>query len=497
MNGNATKHEMLAIFRKSGFDLSSEESDRFWRYYELLVANNESHDLTRLTRFDDIITKHFIDSIYVTRLCDLPGSLVDIGTGAGFPGVPIKIVRPEIHVVLAEPRRRRVEFLERVIGELGLEGVEVYPHLVTELSSFRVEGVITRALESVSDTLSRVRHFLPAGGRVLFLKGPGADRDLDAISAEQARDYDMESDRRYTLPGTAHERRLLIYTKKTSTIEVTYRIFKNDADNRDVVITSPENRQFKELRKLVSAEGARKSGRALVSGRRLVRDIAKRPGAEAEAVVVYDGYVERDDAVNSLIKRLSAQRRLFILKKNLYNELDIFGTGAPLLVLPVSDFPEWDYSLPDGCTLLVPFQDPVNVGTAVRSAVAFGVKKIIMLKGSAHPYHPKSVRSSGGAVFGAEFMAGPSIDELADICGEHGIAIVALDRGGAPLSGMKFPQRFLLLPGIEGPGLPDGLRGSAVSIPIGPDVESLNAAVAVSIALYAYTTRKGDQYPPS
>jgi 16S rRNA (guanine527-N7)-methyltransferase len=329
--------------------------------------------------------------------------------------------------VLAEPRRRRVEFLERVIGELGLTARSISA-LVTELPRFRVEGVITRALESVSDTLSRVRHFLPAGGRVLFLKGPGADRDLDAIRAEEEREYAMESDRRYTLPGTAHERRLLIYTKKTSTIEVTYRIFKNDADNRDIVITSPENRQFKDLRRLVSAEGARKSGRALVSGRRLVRDIAKRPGAEAEAVVVYDGYVERDDAVNSLIKRLSAQRRLFILKKNLYNELDIFGTGAPLLVLPVSEFPEWDHSLSDGCTLLVPFQDPVNVGTAVRSAVAFGVRKIIILKGAAHPYHPKSVRSSGGAVFSAEFMAGPSIDELAELCGEHGIAIVALDR---------------------------------------------------------------------
>jgi hypothetical protein len=81
MNGNATKHEMLAIFRKSGFDLSSEESDRFWRYYELVVRTTSPRP-TRLTRFDDIITST-LSIRFSSAALDLPGSIVEIGTGAG------------------------------------------------------------------------------------------------------------------------------------------------------------------------------------------------------------------------------------------------------------------------------------------------------------------------------------------------------------------------------------------------------------------------------
>ncbi|MCU0845697.1 MAG: hypothetical protein MUC76_12315, partial [Spirochaetes bacterium] len=74
---------------------------------------------------------------------------------------------------------------------------------------------------------------------------------------------------------------------------------------------------------------------------------------------------------------------------------------------------------------------------------------------------------------------------------EKGFELVALDRGGASITGYRFPAGFVLLAGVEGPGLPDGLRGSAVSIPMEGDVESLNAAVAASIALYAWRSSVG------
>ena len=135
--------------------------------------------------------------------------------------------------------------------------------------------------------------------------------------------------------------------------------------------------------------------------------------------------------------------------------------------------------LPDGCTLLVPFQDPENVGAVIRSAVAFGVAAIIMLHEAANPYHPKSVRASGAVVFRANLLQGPSIHHLPE-----NLPIVPLSKEGKKISDFKFPAKFALLPGIEGPGLPDRYRKAGVSIPVSPEVESLNAAVATAIALF-------------
>jgi tRNA G18 (ribose-2'-O)-methylase SpoU len=114
-----------------------------------------------------------------------------------------------------------------------------------------------------------------------------------------------------------------------------------------------------------------------------------------------------------------------------------------------------------------------------------------MLREAVNPFHPRCVRASGGAVFGATLLRGPSIDELARLREEKGFELVALDRGGAPIAAYRFPKGFALLAGVEGPGLPDALRANAVSIPMEGGVESLNAAVAASIALYAWRSLAG------
>ena len=154
---------MEQILARAGFELSAPVLDSLWMYYNLIVKNNDDRDLTRITRFEDFIVKHFVDSMYVSRLMELPESLIDIGTGAGFPGIPLKILTPGLRLILAEQRSRRVEFLRMALRELGLEGVDIYPHKVTGHSFFNVDGIITRALASAEDTLSGVSHFLPGG----------------------------------------------------------------------------------------------------------------------------------------------------------------------------------------------------------------------------------------------------------------------------------------------------------------------------------------------
>ena len=151
------------------------------------------------------------------------------------------------------------------------------------------------------------------------------------------------------------------------------------------------------------------------------------------------------------------------------------------------DAPQWMPSdgLPEGCSLLIPFQDPENVGAVIRSAVAFGVKNIILLSESAHPYHPKALRASGGAVLRANLFEGPALKDIPQT-----LPIIALSPEGKNIADFKFPKTFGLLPGIEGAGLPDHFRSHCFSIPIRKEVESLNAATAAAIALYIWSQKQ-------
>lgn len=474
----ASKERMRSLLREGGFALDERAQERLWDYYNLIVEHNEACDLTRIVRFDDFIIKHFVDSMIVARLVSLPASLLDIGTGAGFPGIPLKIIRPEISVVLAEQRSKRAEFLRMVVRRLGLEGVEIYPHAVTEHSYFQVEGVITRALENVKTTLARVAHFLPAGGRVIFMKGPAAEHEIG--NGEES-GYALVEKKDYLLAGTSYRRCLLVFEKKEDTMRKTYRIFLDANENREAVITSESNRRFKEWKKAVSGEGIKDFGITLVSGRRLVKE--RGIADDAAELVLFDGYAEDDRELNSLIEQSVLKNKVFILKKALYNELDVFNTRSALLFTRMEDMPQWDGNAADGCTLLLPFQDPSNVGSAIRSAVAFGVNRIVMLCGSAHPHHPRSVRASAGAVFHARLFRGPSLEEAIAMAG---CPVVALDMQGVPLHEYAFPENFCVLPGLEGPGFPRGIACEKLSIPIAEKVESLNAAVATSIVLYAW-----------
>lgn len=486
------KTAMAQLFQQSGLTLTGTQIDQFGSYYSLLQKHNDELDLTRLNRFEDIVIKHFIDCALVTRLCDLPSPLVDIGTGAGFPGIPLKIMKPDLRLILAEPRKKRAAFLAETVAALNLGNVEIYPHMVTEHSVFDVGGVITRALESVDDTLGRVAHFLPRGGRVIFMKGPAADEDIRKISPSHDADYEIELDRDYTLPGTQFGRRLLIFTKTSSARKTTYRILSQAGETPGIPISSPENATFREMKKLISSDGIKKIGKTLVSGKKQVHETITRHPGLCEALALFDGYAETDSGMNDCIGSFQRNRRLYIVKKSLFNEIDIFNTNGPVLEARTPEIPEWDRTAGEGCTLLIPFQDPSNVGTVIRSAVGFGVQHIVLLREAAHPFHPKSIRASGGAVFAARLSRGPSLAEFAQSVKEGNAPLLALDSGGAPIDGFVFPERFLLLAGIEGPGIPDTLKVNALSIPMSGDVESLNAAIAASIALYTWkASRRG------
>lgn len=204
------------LFNNHGFadKISREQLDLFTRFYLLLMENQKKENFTRLVSLRDVAIKHFIDSIMINRLTPLKFPLLDMGTGPGFPGIPLKIMLgPEKKIILAEGVQKRVNFLKKVREELQLEGLEIIGRNVNSDFVYPVNGVITRAVEDARNTLGNVMNCLQTGGRVYLMKGPNVDPEIELALKTWGEYYKLEKDKAYQIPETPNERRLLIFQK--------------------------------------------------------------------------------------------------------------------------------------------------------------------------------------------------------------------------------------------------------------------------------------------
>ena len=168
--------QMAKMLERSQIKLNQQQLDQLWRYHNLIRRRNQDRELTRIIGFEPMVIKHYVDCMIIGKFFNLPSPLVDVGTGAGFPGIPLKIRYPHLKMVLAEPRPKRVAFLREAIAELGLKNVEVFEHKVSSRSFTQpMKGVITRAVETMDKTILRTSGCLEPGGYLVFMKGPGVD----------------------------------------------------------------------------------------------------------------------------------------------------------------------------------------------------------------------------------------------------------------------------------------------------------------------------------
>jgi 16S rRNA (guanine527-N7)-methyltransferase len=169
--------------KKKGISFSAEALDRFRLYQTLIMEWNQKINLISKADLSRIVTRHFLESIGLFTVFQFPPKhrILDLGSGAGFPGLPLKIVQPDLEMVLVEATQKKVNFLEHVIKTLHLEGVEVASgRIETVFKKIRpVDAIVSRA---VADLAALVRWSLLCikqdGGKLIVIKGRGTDREI-------------------------------------------------------------------------------------------------------------------------------------------------------------------------------------------------------------------------------------------------------------------------------------------------------------------------------
>jgi RNA methyltransferase, TrmH family len=243
------------------------------------------------------------------------------------------------------------------------------------------------------------------------------------------------------------------------------------------LISSRHNPQFKRWLSLLETEGIKRHQQCLVSGKRLGDELLGHAGLKVDEILIPPSTSRME------IQHVSAP--VFRLAGELFKAVDVFGTKGPLLICAVPHLANYDLTLPpNGLELLCPLGDPGNVGALLRGSLAFGVNRFILLRESAHPFHPKVIRGCSGAAFFLTMSWGCSVKELGKP--EHAKWITALDLEGSDLPRFQWPRNIRLLIGEEGTGVPPIPFAQRVTIPQVHTAIPLNASTAGHIALYAY-----------
>ena len=190
------KTRIKDILKYYGLEVSDHQADQFITFYELMTEKNKVMNLTSITDFDDVLVKHFADSLSIVKLFGntIPAftngtDIIDIGTGAGFPGVPLKIMFPQSRFVLADSPNKRIKFLNEAAEKCGLSGIEAVHGRAEDLgrnNTYREQFdiCVSRAVANLSSLSEYCLPFVKPGGYFIAYKSGNSDEEIQ--KAERA-----------------------------------------------------------------------------------------------------------------------------------------------------------------------------------------------------------------------------------------------------------------------------------------------------------------------
>lgn len=217
--------QIKEAFRELKFELTDIQTEQFHKYYELLVETNKVMNLTAITEFSEVLTKHFVDSGALMKIVDLNQckTVIDIGTGAGFPGIPLKILFPHLKITLLDSLNKRIRFLQQVVDQLGLKDVELlhgraedYAHKKDYREKYDL--CVSRAVANLSTLSEYCIPYVKQGGYFIPYKSGKIEEELkQAGYAIKQLGCEMEKAEKMLLPSTEIERMFVFFKKIKNT----------------------------------------------------------------------------------------------------------------------------------------------------------------------------------------------------------------------------------------------------------------------------------------
>ena len=199
-----------------GIVLTEKQKEQFFKYFQLLTEWNQVMNLTAITEMPEVVTKHFVDSLLVVNVFDgirtEAYSCIDVGTGAGFPGIPLKIAFPQLQITLLDSLNKRVGFLNTVIQELGLTGITAVHGRAEDFGRNKeyreqFDLCVSRAVANLSTLSEYCLPFVKAGGEFLTYKSGKVEEEArEAESAVKKLGGSMRETKTLVLPGTDVDR---------------------------------------------------------------------------------------------------------------------------------------------------------------------------------------------------------------------------------------------------------------------------------------------------
>ncbi len=207
--------------KEFGITLSDSQIDQFMMYYKILIEWNQVMNLTAITAFNEVCTKHFLDSISLCKVidCTQEYTLMDVGTGAGFPGIPLKIVFPNLQITLLDSLGKRVKFLNEVIQRLGLHGIQAIhgraeDYAKANLLREKFDICVSRAVANLSTLSEYCIPYVKEGGFFISYKSEKLSEEMsNAKKAIEILGGNIVSQNEFLLPNSDIYRNLLVIQK--------------------------------------------------------------------------------------------------------------------------------------------------------------------------------------------------------------------------------------------------------------------------------------------